>query len=247
VRWRGEKGHRGLSGHLSAPLSQRGARVGGGFPTFSSCACGLLTFRLAAELTHSCCLFGSARPFSCSPAFEGTRSCQAMAGHRMVLLRSLLTVGSQPWAWDGPNCPSSLPHSSWPSHAAPASGPMPAARHSQPHPHPICPDVPTLDSRLLGWLAVISPMGTLREARGAMVVPTLHGPGLTSPGSCIPGKKPLFWSRLLGPGIGLARHGARAPGAHASLLQRGGEFAAFPWFSRSELTFGSPSQLTVSK
>lgn len=163
-----------------------------------------------------------------------------------VPLRPLLSAGSQPWPWDNTNCPSSSPHSSWPSHPTSASGPIPAARHSQLHPPPICPNVPMLDSLLLDWLSTFL-VGALRDVRGTMMAAALRGPGLSSPNSHIPGEKTLFWRRLLGSGIGLACRGARAPGAHTPLLQQGCGFAVFPGFSRSGSTFGSPSRLTVSK
>lgn len=151
-QWHRERGHQGLSGHLSAALSWRGARVGGGFDTLTSWAFGPLTFRPAPEPTCSCCWFGSILPFSCFPACERTWFSWAMAEHGLVLFRSLLSVGSQPCAWDNPNCPSSSPHSSWPSHPAPASGPIPATRYNQPHRHPIC--LPTLINLLLQWLSL---------------------------------------------------------------------------------------------
>lgn len=151
----------GTPGPLWPPLSSpRPERCESGWWVcpFCSWASGLLTFRPAAEPTHSWPLFGSALPLSCFPACERTWSHQAMAEHRLVLLRSLLSIGSQPWAVDNPNCPSSSPRSSWPSQPASASGPILAARHDQPH--PLCSNIPPLDSLLLGWLSLL-PCGHL--------------------------------------------------------------------------------------
>lgn len=208
----------GTPGPLRPPLSSpRPERCKSGWWVcpFCSWASGLLTFRPAAEPTHSWPLFGSALPLSCFPACERTRSHQAMAERRPVLLRSLLFIGSQPWAVDNPNCPSSSPRSSRPSQPASASGPIPAARHDQPHPHPICSNIPPLDSLLQGWLSFL-PCGHLGRQGGSnggngnggshTVWTRALLPWLTHPRG-----KTLFWRRLLGSGIGLACRGARAP------------------------------------
>lgn len=76
---------------------------------------GLMTLRSAADPENPCCVFGSILPLPRLPACERTRCGQAMAERRLVLLRSLLSSGSQPHAWDNPNCPSSSPRSIWPS------------------------------------------------------------------------------------------------------------------------------------
>lgn len=101
--------------------------------------------------------------------------------------------------------------------------------------------IPSAPCWAVFFWAVTFPLAVLRQARKSNDSSHSHGQELS-----LAWEKPLFW-RLPGSGIGLAWCGARASGAHMPLLRGGGRFAAFPWISQSGLTFGFPSQLTVSK
>lgn len=159
--WCWERGHQDLPGHLSATLSWRGVRVGGRIATcysWASCLGGWLRSQPICDACLGELVLGEFPSLWEDPVLAGHGWAQAGPPRVLALrwfpalglrqpqlsqlLPSLLTFTPSSCFWSHPNC-----------------------RHDQPHPHPVCLDIPTFGSLLLGWLSLFH--GGTQEGKGS--------------------------------------------------------------------------------